>query len=92
MGPLVAWGVDLPDRAGDPALKGTGGYVPAPRRRREGSLTLAEREEISRGLARGESMRSIARRLGRSPSTISREIGRSKGPGKYRAVDADDLA
>ncbi|GAA4555422.1 hypothetical protein GCM10023175_55580 [Pseudonocardia xishanensis] len=35
-------------------LRGTGGYVPAPRRRREGSLTLAEREEISRGLARGE--------------------------------------
>lgn len=73
-------------------LKGTGGYVPAPRRRREGSLTLAEREEISRGLARNESMRSIAARLGRSPSTISREIGRNKGPRKYRAVDAEDRA
>nr|WP_197519753.1 helix-turn-helix domain-containing protein [Pseudonocardia sp. HH130630-07] len=73
-------------------LKGAGGYVPAPRRRREGSLTLVEREEVSRGLAREESMRSIAARLGRSPSTIGREIGRYKGPRQYRAVDADDRA
>jgi IS30 family transposase len=66
--------------------------VPKPRRRRAEHLTLAEREEISRGLARGESLRSIASRLGRSPSTISREVGRNKGPRKYRAVDADDRA
>lgn len=73
-------------------IKQTGGYVPKPRRRRAEHLTLAEREEISRGLARGESLRSIASGLGRSPSTISREIGRNKGPLKYRAVDADDRA
>jgi hypothetical protein len=73
-------------------IKQTGGYVPKPRRRRAEHLTLAEREEISRGLARGESLRSIASRLGRSPSTISREVGRNKGPRKYRAVDADDRA
>src|SRR6476620_8994078 len=60
-------------------VKRTGGYVPVPRRRRPGSLTLVEREEISRGLARGESVRGIARRLGRAPSTISREIARNQG-------------
>ena len=68
----------------------TGGYVPAPRRRRAGSLTLAEREEISRGLARGDSLRHIARGLGRTPSTVSREISRNRGARSYRAIDADD--
>ena len=68
----------------------TGGYVPAPRRRRAGSLTLAEREEISRGLARGDSLRHIARGLGREPSTVSREISRNRGARRYRAIDADD--
>lgn len=60
-------------------VKQTGGYVPAPRKRRAGSLRLVDREEISRGLARGESVRHIARTLGRAPSTVSREIGRNKG-------------
>ena len=48
-------------------------------------LSLAEREEISRGLAGGESLRSIARRLGRAPSTISREVRGNGGPRRYRA-------
>ena len=53
-----------------------GGVRPAARRRRPGQLTVAEREEISRGVACRESVRSIARRLGRSPSTVSRELTR----------------
>ena len=48
-------------------------------------LSIAEREEISRGLARGESLRSIARRLGRSPSTVSREVTANHGARRYRA-------
>ena len=50
-------------------------------------LSSREREEISRGLAGGESRRSIARRLGRSPSTISREVTRHGGVRRYRALD-----
>src|SRR3990172_9609973 len=63
-------------------VKQTGGYVPPPRRRRAGTLTLQEREEISRGLARGDSMRQIARTLGRSASTVSREIAPKQGRGE----------
>lgn len=55
-------------------------------------LSLVEREEISRGLAAGESLRSIARRLGRAPSTISREVKGNHGPGRYRACTADKAA
>ena len=55
-------------------------------------LSLVEREEISRGLAAGESLRSIARRLGRAPSTISREVNGNHGPGRYRACTADKAA
>lgn len=69
-----------------------GGYYQAPQRRRAGTLTLAEREEISRGLAAGESFRAIGRRLGRPASTISREVAKNKGPRRYRAVDANDRA
>ncbi len=71
-------------------IRQTGGYVPPPRRRRPGTLTLEDREEISRGLAAGQSIRQIARDLGRPPSTISREISRNNGRRHYRAVDADD--
>ena len=67
-----------------------GGVYQAPRRRRNSAITVAEREEISRGLATRESVRSISRRLGRAPSTISREITRNRGAQKYRALDADD--
>jgi IS30 family transposase len=73
-------------------IKQTGGYVRPPRKRRSDALTLAEREEISRGLARKESVRQIARTLGRAASTVSREITRNRGRRKYRAVDADDRA
>ncbi|MET7518303.1 helix-turn-helix domain-containing protein [Streptomyces sp. NPDC005480] len=73
-------------------VKANGGFVPAERTRAKAVLSLAEREEISRGLARDESFRTIAARLGRSPSTVSREVGRHGGRGKYRATDADERA
>lgn len=53
---------------------------------------MAEREEISRGLVAGESLRSIAGRIGRAPSTVSREVTRNGGPRRYRAVAADARA
>ena len=66
---------------------------PAPERKRSPlRLSLAEREEISRGVAAGESLRSIAKRLGRAPSTVSREIAANGGVRRYRAVGADRAA
>ena len=73
-------------------LAQTGGISPRPRRRSKLALTLAEREEISRGIAGGESMRSIAATLGRSPSTVSREVERNGGYDRYRAALADERA
>ena len=73
-------------------LAETGGITPAPRRRSSLALTLAEREEISRALASGRSIRSIATRLERAPSTISREIQRNGGHRRYRANQADQAA
>uniref|UniRef100_UPI0015902393 helix-turn-helix domain-containing protein n=1 Tax=Paraburkholderia mimosarum TaxID=312026 RepID=UPI0015902393 len=64
-------------------LAQTGGIQPAQRRRSRLALTLAEREEISRGLVAGDSIQSIARRLSRSPSTICREIKRNSGEKGY---------
>ena len=55
-------------------------------------LSLAEREEISRGLAGGESLRSIAARLERTPSTVTREVERNGGRRRYRACAADKAA
>ena len=69
-----------------------GGVRPAPRRRAERHLTLLEREEISRGVAAGESLRAIASRLGRAPSTISREVAGNGGRLRYRAHRADRAA
>jgi IS30 family transposase len=66
--------------------------MPAARRRARLALTLAEREEISRGIVEGRSIRAMARMLGRAASTISREIGRNGGQGRYRAAAADKLA
>jgi IS30 family transposase len=73
-------------------VKASGGIVPADRTRSVRALTLTEREEISRGIAQEESVRRIAARLGRAPSTISREINRHGGRNRYRAVRADDRA
>lgn len=70
----------------------TGGIRPAERKRRDSNLTLAEREEISRGIAAGSSIRSIAHDLSRAASTVSREISRNGGPDKYRASKADAQA
>jgi IS30 family transposase len=69
-----------------------GGIRPAPRRRSKLALTLSEREEISRGLAAEQSARSLARLLGRAPSTVSREIRRNGGYDRYRAALSDEAA
>jgi IS30 family transposase len=69
-----------------------GGIRPEPRRRAPGRLGLVEREEISRGLAAGLSIRAIAVALGRSPSTVSREVSRNGGVRRYRAAWADQAA
>jgi IS30 family transposase len=68
-----------------------GGIAPPARRRSPLSLSMHEREEISRGLVAGLSLRKIARQLGRAPSTISREVSRNNGH-KYRAANADEQA
>jgi len=75
-----------------PLLSRTGGIRPPERTRSRLALTLAEREEISRGLNIGASLRSIARALKRAPSTISREIRRNGGLVSYRAAASDKAA
>ena len=79
-----------------PSIRGvlaqSGGIRPAPRRRFRLALTLAEREEISRSVVAGHTIRSMAVSLGRAPSTISREIGRNGGRQGYRASEADQAA
>ena len=69
-----------------------GGIRPSPRRRSRLALTVLEREEISRGIATHQSARSMARLLGRSPSTVSRELSRNGGYDRYRAALADEKA
>jgi len=73
-------------------LAETGGIRPPERCRSRRALTLAEREEISRAVVAGQSIRSIAILLKRAPSTISREIRRNGGTGCYRATQADQAA
>jgi IS30 family transposase len=73
-------------------LAQTGGIRPPQRSRCAIALTLAEREEISRAVAEGQSIRSIAARLGRASSTVSREIRRNGGQADYRATEADNAA
>jgi IS30 family transposase len=70
----------------------TGGIRPPTRTRSNLALSISEREEISRGIASHESLRSIAARLGRAPSTISREVNRNNGGQQYRATQADQAA
>ena len=69
-----------------------GGIAPAARRRSLRTLTLAEREDISRGIAGGSSIRQIAKGLQRAVSTVSREVARHGGRPQYRANDADQQA
>jgi len=73
-------------------LRPTGGIGPMPRRRSRRALRLSEREEISRGLVGGQSIRAIARALGRAASTVSREVRRNGGFRRYRAESADKRA
>ena len=73
-------------------LSETGGIRPAQRARSRWALSLSEREEISRGVIAGRSMRSIAASLGRAPSSVSREIRRNGGCRGYRASNADQAA
>ena len=73
-------------------LKRHGGIAPPIRRRSPTSLTLAEREDISRGIASGSSIRGIAQGLSRASSTVSREVSRHGGRAQYRANEADRQA
>lgn len=73
-------------------LNRVGGMPPRKPARAKWHLSLAEREDISRGLRGGASFRAIARRLGRAPSTICREVNGNGGPYRYRACRADEAA
>ena len=73
-------------------IEATGGFSPPEQRRRGCALTPAEREEISRGLAAGESLRAIAARLSRPASTVCREVNRNGGRRNYRAQKAEEQA
>jgi IS30 family transposase len=81
----------LRQRAGNinRVLVASGGIAPAPRTRAQRVLRFGEREEISRGLAAGDSFRVIARRLDRAVSTVSQEVARHGGRRSYRAAQAD---
>jgi len=84
--------VDRPHTSIHCLLAHHGGIVPAVRRRSVLALTVEEREDISRGLASGSSIRDIAKGLERSPSTVSREVARHGGRPEYRANDAEQRA
>jgi IS30 family transposase len=73
-------------------LSPSGGIRLPDRKRSRYAPSLIEREEISRGLVAGRSLRAIAARLGRAPSTISREVGRNGGADRYRAALSDQSA
>jgi hypothetical protein len=85
-------GIGIPLESAYGVVARHGGLVPRERTRAAITLSLAEREEISRGLGRDDSARTIAGVLGRAPSTISREIQRHGGRQRYRAADADRRA
>ncbi len=87
----TGWGIATVGRV----IAASGGMPSRRSRRRPRSphhLSLPEREEIRAGIAAGDSFRMIARRIGRAPSTVSREIGRAGGRGRYKATKAEDLA
>src|SRR5579863_468034 len=83
---------DRPHNSVRRILAETGGIRPPLRRRSRLALSLAEREEISRAVAKGHSLRWIAGYIGRAPSTVSRELRRNGGPARYRASQADHAA
>jgi IS30 family transposase len=89
---LIARALEKPPATVFSYLLYHGGIQPRVPCRRSIALSIEEREEISRGLANNRSIRSIALRLGRSASTISREISRNGGLSKYRAMEADKSA
>jgi IS30 family transposase len=84
--------VDRPHTSIHCLLAHYGGIVPAARRRAVLALTVVEREDISRGIASGSSLRDIAKRLERAASTVSREVARHGGRPAYRANEADRRA
>jgi transposase, IS30 family len=93
--PQVARALGTTERTVRRALAAAGGTPSRRSRRRSRSalrLSLIEREEIRAGIAASESFRAIASRIGRAPSTISREVGGTSGRSRYRATRADDRA
>jgi IS30 family transposase len=89
---VISRGISKPPGSVFTVLKHHGGIAPEPRKPRLGSLTMVEREEISRGLHVDESYRLIAARLGRAVSTVSREVDRNGGRNAYRATAAEERA
>lgn len=89
---VIARALNKPPGSVFTVLKHHGGIAPAERVRRADRLTADERESISRGLEAGASLRSIAASIGRPASTVSREVARNGGRGKYRAVAAEQRA
>src|SRR5271170_23099 len=83
---------DKPPSSIHSVLLPRGGIPPIARRRSRLALTLAEREDISRGIASGSSIREVARRMNRAASTVSREVRRHGDRPAYRAHDADRQA
>ena len=88
----IARSIDRSSSAIYRQLSPTGGIRPPERKRSRLALTLTDREEVSRGIVAGLSIRVIATQLGRSPSTISREIARNGGCAEYRATQAEHNA
>jgi DNA-binding CsgD family transcriptional regulator len=89
---LIGRGFDRVSSSIYPLLARTGGIRPAERVRSRLALTLTDREEISRGMIGQLSLRSIARTLRRSVSTISKEVRRNGGCAQYRAAQSDTAA
>lgn len=87
---VISRGIGKPPGSVFTVLKHHGGIAPLPRKARVGSLTLSEREEISRRLCAGDSYRAIAALLGRAVSTVSREVNSNGGRDVYRAIAAQE--
>ena len=88
---FIAADIEKPPATVFSYLRHHGGIEPRTRVRRPDALSLDERELISRGLARGDSMRSIAKDLNRAASSISREIARNGGVNRYQAALAEKV-